>query len=174
MRRHGLPYHAICLARPPRCWRRRRQASARPRRRNLRAAPGSWRRRRRRRTRMAAAPRVVAVHRRRGRRRRRSLWYSAPLLLQELHDKVLVLLDEVVGEALLGQEVAKVVPPVRIVSFQRGKLGRGLGEAIGGGGSRVRQSWGVSRRLGRRGSRGMPIPSEYASKKAVFGLVRVA
>lgn len=82
---------------------------------------------------MTAAPSVVAVHRRRRWRRRRSLRYTAPLLLQEFHYEVLVFLDEVVGEALLGQKVAKVVPPVRIVSFQRGKLGRGLGEAIGGG-----------------------------------------
>ena len=45
------------------------------------------------------------------------------LLLEELNDEVLVLADEVVGEASRGEVVAKVFPPLGIESFERRELG---------------------------------------------------
>ena len=63
----------------------------------------------------------------------RKSWRSclAPgLLLEEVDDKVLVLADEVVGEALSGEVIAKVLPPQWIESFQRRELGRGRLVAI--------------------------------------------
>lgn len=45
------------------------------------------------------------------------------LLLEELDDEVLVLADEVVGEASRGEVVAKVFPPLWIESFERRELG---------------------------------------------------
>jgi hypothetical protein len=72
-----------------------------------------------------------------GRRRRwrgcRSGSGSIALLFQEPDDKVLVFLDEVVIKPLFGQEVAKVVSPVRIICLQLSKLGTRLVEAIRAG-----------------------------------------
>lgn len=68
---------------------------------------------------------TVAIDRRRWRWRRcrgsrHRIWW---LLLQEIHNEVLVVFDEVVGQALFREEVSKVVSPVRIISFQYSKLG---------------------------------------------------
>lgn len=44
------------------------------------------------------------------------------LLLQEFHNEILVLFDEVVGEPLRPQIVAKVFSPIRIKSLEDGEL----------------------------------------------------
>jgi hypothetical protein len=57
------------------------------------------------------------------RRGRRGCLALGLLLLEKLDDEVLVLADEVVGEASRGEVVAKVFPPLGIESFERRKLG---------------------------------------------------
>lgn len=92
------------------------------------------------------------------------------LLLQEIHNEVLVVFYEVVGQALLREEVSKVVSPERIIGFQSSKLGAWLVEAIHASRRRFAMQWwgrrhGTAlRRLWRRGSRGVPMSSKDASE----------
>lgn len=43
-------------------------------------------------------------------------------LLKELDDKFLVLLDEVVGQALVSQVLSKILPPLRVECVENGEF----------------------------------------------------
>lgn len=93
------------------------------------------------------------------------------LLLQKVDDEVLVLLYEVIREALLFQIIAKMFPPLGIKRFENGKLGpvtigapRGLPVERPDGRGPV--AGGLGRR--RRWCRGVPMSSKDAAQQAVF------
>lgn len=98
------------------------------------------------------------------------------LLFEELDDKVLVVANEVVVEALGLKVVTKVFPPQGIKSIQSRKLGRGLVvsvHSIGASSSHTACWRSGARRLGRGGRRRRVLMSSKQTSKKTMVLVVV-
>lgn len=97
--------------------------------------------------------------------RRRAGLALGLLLLEELDNKVLILPNEVIGETLGCEVIAKVFSPKGVKTLQRREFGLGL-KAVRASVAGV--SGVVSRRFGRSGGRRMAMPSKQTSEESVM------